>query len=95
MKREIAVWRPLDHPNVTQFLGIVHLGERMPPCMVSPYLRRNDLLAYIERYPELKLAKVSQKLHIRPRLLPIPFRYPGTGGCRRIEVLALQDDSAR
>jgi len=60
VKREIAVWRPLDHPNVTQFLGIVHLGERMPPCMVSPYLRRNDLLAYIERYPELKLAKAQE-----------------------------------
>jgi serine/threonine protein kinase len=54
VKREIAVWRSLDHPNVTQLLGIVYLQERRPPCLVS--LLRNDLLAYIGTHPESKLA---------------------------------------
>jgi len=60
VRREIAVWRSLDHPNVTQCFGIFYPGESMPLCMVSPYLRRNDLLAYIEKYPELKLAKARE-----------------------------------
>lgn len=95
VKREIVVWRSLSHPNITQFLGIFYLREGMQPAMVSPYLSRNDLLAYTERHPESKLIKVSQKSHIIPCFLFIPFHYPGKGNCRRIGILTLPDDSAR
>jgi serine/threonine protein kinase len=60
VKREVATWRFLQHPNVTQFHGIAYVRPGRPPCLVSPYLPRNDILAYIGRHPELKLEKARE-----------------------------------
>lgn len=58
MKREVTVWRLLEHPNITQFLGIAYLQPGCPPGLVFPYMRRRDFLAYIGRHVDLKRDKV-------------------------------------
>jgi hypothetical protein len=58
VKCEVAVWRFLNHPNITEFLGIAYLRPGMPPALVSPFILRNDFLGYIGRHPNLKREKV-------------------------------------
>jgi serine/threonine protein kinase len=60
IKREVAVWRHLHHPNVTQFLGIACIRPGEAPCLVSPFLQRNDLLAYIGRHSDQKRGKAQE-----------------------------------
>ena len=58
MRREVAVWRYLDHPNVAKFLGIAHLEPGRPPGVVSPYMEQNNILAYLAQHPEVLHKKV-------------------------------------
>jgi serine/threonine protein kinase len=61
VRREVAAWRYLSHPNVAEFLGIAYLLPGRPPGLVSRYMQRNDFLAYIGRHPKLKRDKVRSK----------------------------------
>ena len=63
LKREVAAWRFLSHPNITQFLGIAYLQAGQLPGLVSQYMLRNNFLAYIGRHPGLKREKVRTKLY--------------------------------
>jgi serine/threonine protein kinase len=58
LHREIVIWRDLNHPNVSEFLGIAYLNSNLPPGLVSRYVLRHDFLAYIGRHPNLKREKV-------------------------------------
>ncbi|KIM81493.1 hypothetical protein PILCRDRAFT_821279 [Piloderma croceum F 1598] len=60
LNREIATWRHLKHPNVSEFLGICRQDSGLPPGMVSRYVLRYDFLAYIGRRPELKRKKAQE-----------------------------------
>jgi len=63
LRREVAAWRYLKHPNVTQFLGIASLQLGRSPGLVSPFLLRNDFLAYIGRHSNLKREKAIEVAH--------------------------------
>lgn len=56
--REVAAWRHLEHPNVSQFLGVAYLRPNRPPGLVSLYLRHNDLLAFVGENFDKKVQKV-------------------------------------
>ena len=58
VRREVAAWRFLEHPNVAKFLGIAYFKQGLPPGVVSPYMQRNDILVYLGRHPDLKHKKV-------------------------------------
>lgn len=58
LDREFITWTSLQHRHVAEFLGIAHVFDGRAPVMVSRFLRSPDILAYIERYPYLKLDKV-------------------------------------
>jgi len=60
VKREIAAWRFLNHPNVAKFWGIAYLQPGRPPGLVSRFMLRNDFLAYIDRHPDLKREKAIE-----------------------------------
>jgi len=60
VRREVANWRSLEHPNITRFLGIAYVNPGRPACLVSPFIERNDFLAYIGRHPESKIEKARQ-----------------------------------
>jgi len=60
MRREVAAWRYLRHPNVAEFLGIANLMPGRPPGLVSRFMLRNDFLAYIGRHPNLKRDKALE-----------------------------------
>jgi len=57
VRREVATWRYLKHPNVTEFLGIACLVPGRPPGLVSRFIQRNNFLEYIGRHPNLKQDK--------------------------------------
>lgn len=58
VQRQVAVWRYLKHPNVTEFLGIAYLQPGKIPGLVSRFMLRNDFWGYIGRHPHLKREKV-------------------------------------
>jgi len=60
VRREVANWRSLEHRNITRFLGIAYVNPGRPACLVSPFIERNDFLAYIGRHPESKIEKARQ-----------------------------------
>ncbi|KAF7974377.1 hypothetical protein HWV62_12350 [Athelia sp. TMB] len=60
IRREVATWRYLDHPNVTKFLGIAQIEPNRPPGLVSRYMYRNKFLDYIDGHPELKREKAIE-----------------------------------
>lgn len=49
MKRELDIWRRLDHPNVVPFLGIAR-GQDFGsdyPCMVAAWMLHGTLTEYV------------------------------------------------
>jgi len=60
LNREIATWRALSHPNISELLGIARWNPDFPPGLVSRWVLRNDFLAYIGRHPELKRRKAKE-----------------------------------
>jgi serine/threonine protein kinase len=60
VKREVAAWRYLNHPNVAKFLGIAYVQPGRPPGLVSRFMQRNDFLAYIGRHSDLKREKALE-----------------------------------
>jgi len=61
LNREIACWRNLRHPNVVELLGLASLDRTRPPGLVSRYLQRSDIMAYIGRHPEFK-RRIAQEV---------------------------------
>ena len=51
IRREVATWRFLNHPNITEFLGIAQMEPDRPPGLVSRCM-------YIGRHQELNWEKV-------------------------------------
>ncbi|KAF7983620.1 hypothetical protein HWV62_20544 [Athelia sp. TMB] len=60
IRREVATWRYLNHPNVTEFIGIAQIEPNRPPALVSRFMHRNKFLDYIGRHPELKREKAIE-----------------------------------
>ncbi|KZP16468.1 kinase-like protein [Athelia psychrophila] len=50
--REIRVWVPLEHPNITPFLGVVN-GFGPLPAMVSPYYSKANINQYTLDNPDV------------------------------------------
>ena len=69
--RETRVWHTLKHPNVLEFLGIVHdMGEVF--ALVSPYCAKGNINGYLEEYPQ------ANRLHLVtrvPRFIPSRTNY--------------------
>jgi len=60
LNREIATWRSLSHPNISELLGIARINPDLPPGLVSRLVLRNDFLAYVGKHPELKRRKAKE-----------------------------------
>jgi len=60
LDREIATWRGLKHPNVSEFLGIAYVNPALPPGLVSRWVLRHNFLEYIGRHPEQKRKKAQE-----------------------------------
>ena len=83
VRREVAAWRYLEHPNVAKFLGIAYLERGLPPGIVSRYMQRNDFLEYLGRHPDLKHEKVcpSNFWHRKGHALIQANNRPGLRDC--------------
>jgi len=60
LNREIACWRHLRHPHVTELLGIAYLNPNHAPGLVSKWVLRNNFLKYIGDHPEVKRIKAQE-----------------------------------
>lgn len=64
IRREIAVWMGLEHPNITPFLGVV-TGFGPLSAMVSPYCSKETIVRYtlenpvVDRLPLVSFACCS------------------------------------
>ncbi|KAI9569759.1 hypothetical protein HD554DRAFT_1995351, partial [Boletus coccyginus] len=50
LRREVGLWKRLDHPNIVPFLGTAQ-GEEFGsnyPCMVATWMPNGTLSNYIE-----------------------------------------------
>ena len=57
LNREARVWHALKHPNVLEFLGIVHnMGDFF--AFVSPYCSKGTIAHYPEEHPQ------TNRLHL-------------------------------
>jgi hypothetical protein len=57
LNREAGLWRTLKHPNVHEFLGVVHnMGSLF--ALVSPYCAKGNIIQHLEDHPE------SNRLHL-------------------------------
>jgi serine/threonine protein kinase len=46
------LWKELDHPNILPFLG-VDMALRYPTCcLVSPWMKNGNVLAFIKAHPD-------------------------------------------
>ncbi|KAF9230671.1 kinase-like domain-containing protein, partial [Melanogaster broomeanus] len=50
LRRELGIWRRLNHPNIVPFLGIAYaFGSGHFPCMVSMWMSNGTLTSYIKK----------------------------------------------
>jgi serine/threonine protein kinase len=62
MAKEAILWAHLYHPNILPFYGVYtqNISERI--CIISPWMSRGDLSAYLKNCPDtprLSLVRVQ------------------------------------
>ncbi|KAF8722330.1 hypothetical protein AX14_009892 [Amanita brunnescens Koide BX004] len=70
LNREAGLWHALKHPNIQEFLGVVHnMGSFF--ALVSPYRAEGNVSGHLQRHPQssrlhliLGVAKATEYLHI-------------------------------
>ncbi|KAF9256319.1 kinase-like protein [Marasmius fiardii PR-910] len=48
---QVSVWRQLQHPNVLPLLGIYFFEGRRELCLISPWMEKGNLVAYVRSTP--------------------------------------------
>jgi len=48
IKRQIRVWKPLDHENIVPFLGVCHDFHGLLPGLVSPFFANGNIIDYLK-----------------------------------------------
>ncbi|KAJ6577986.1 kinase-like domain-containing protein [Mycena capillaripes] len=51
LAREVLIWKELSHPNVLPLLGIDLTARKPSCCLVSPWMKNGNVMAFLERYP--------------------------------------------
>ncbi|KAJ7126093.1 kinase-like domain-containing protein, partial [Mycena epipterygia] len=52
LAREVLIWKELSHPNVLPLLGIDLTTRKPSCCLVSPWMKNGNVMAFLERYPD-------------------------------------------
>ncbi|KAF7368120.1 Kinase-like protein [Mycena sanguinolenta] len=52
LAREVLIWKELSHPNVLPLLGIDLTIRKPSCCLVSPWMKNGNVMAFLERYPD-------------------------------------------
>ncbi|KAF9503930.1 hypothetical protein BS47DRAFT_1355718 [Hydnum rufescens UP504] len=52
LKRELRVWKSLNHRNIVPLLGLV--SEKLGPGLVTPWYSNGNILQYLRRVPNVK-----------------------------------------
>ncbi|EMD33663.1 hypothetical protein CERSUDRAFT_24906, partial [Gelatoporia subvermispora B] len=50
--REVAIWKYLNHPNVTSCYGV--LGQKAPLCLISRWMVNGTLDSYLKSHPDAR-----------------------------------------
>ncbi|KAJ7915989.1 kinase-like domain-containing protein [Mycena leptocephala] len=52
LAREVLIWKELSHPNLLPLLGIDSTARKPSCCLVSPWMKNGNVMAFLERYPD-------------------------------------------
>ncbi|KAF8179317.1 G-protein alpha subunit-domain-containing protein [Mycena galopus ATCC 62051] len=52
LAREVLIWKELSHPNVLPLLGIDLITRKPSCCLVSPWMKNGNVIAFLETYPD-------------------------------------------
>ncbi|KAF7341251.1 Argonaute-like protein [Mycena venus] len=51
LAREVLIWKELSHPNVLPLLGIDLIARKPSCCLVSPWMKNGNVMAFLETHP--------------------------------------------
>ena len=73
-RRELGIWRRLNHPNIVPFLGIATgFGVFGSKSLVSLWMRNGTLESFLEKYE--KNLKVEHRLQLVGSLILYPYLF--------------------
>jgi serine/threonine protein kinase len=52
LAREVLIWKELAHPNVLPLVGIDLIARKPSCCLVSPWMKNGNVMAFLETYPD-------------------------------------------
>ncbi|KAF8147146.1 kinase-like domain-containing protein, partial [Mycena galopus ATCC 62051] len=52
LAREVLIWKELSHPNVLPLLGIDLIFRKPSCCLVSPWMKNGNVMAFLQTYPD-------------------------------------------
>ncbi|KAF8187372.1 kinase-like domain-containing protein [Mycena galopus ATCC 62051] len=52
LAREVLIWKELSHPNVLPLLGIDLIVRKPSCCLVSPWMKNGNVMAFLQTYPD-------------------------------------------
>ncbi|KAJ7705846.1 kinase-like domain-containing protein, partial [Mycena olivaceomarginata] len=60
--REVLIWKELAHPNVLPLLGIDLIARKPSCCLVSPWMKNGNVMAFLETYPDFNRSSLVRDI---------------------------------
>ncbi|KIO27073.1 hypothetical protein M407DRAFT_23616 [Tulasnella calospora MUT 4182] len=51
-KRQVNIWRTLNHPNILRLLGVCEFDKNRPPYLISQWMKYGNVKQYLKKFPE-------------------------------------------
>ncbi|KAJ6473077.1 kinase-like domain-containing protein [Mycena sanguinolenta] len=62
LAREVLIWKELSHPNVLPLLGIDLTTRKPSCCLVSPWMKNGNVMAFLETYPDFNKSSLVKDI---------------------------------
>ncbi|KAF8196270.1 kinase-like protein, partial [Mycena galopus ATCC 62051] len=62
LAREVLIWKELSHPNVLPLLGIDMIARKPSFCLVSPWMKNGNVMAFLEAYPDFNKSSLVRNI---------------------------------
>ncbi|KAJ6449846.1 kinase-like domain-containing protein, partial [Mycena sanguinolenta] len=62
LAREVLIWKELSHPNVLPLLGIDVIARKPSFCLVSPWMKNGNVIAFLETHPDFNKSSLVRNI---------------------------------
>ncbi|KAJ7866492.1 kinase-like domain-containing protein, partial [Mycena leptocephala] len=62
LAREVLIWKELSHPNVLPLLGIDLIARKPSCCLVSPWMKNGNVMAFLETHPDFNKSSLVRDI---------------------------------